>query len=118
FVFITETSASEIHNAIQKGDITQIKKLISADPNCINVKDNDGITPLSAAILAGKRPVIDLLISKGADIAVKDEEGITALHLAATAGDAATVRQLLAKGANPSVKSNTGFTPLHAAAVE
>ena len=46
----------------------------------INVKDNDGWTPLHGASNSVRTEVVNLFIEKGADIHVKDNDGDTPLH--------------------------------------
>ena len=55
----------------------------------------------------GHKEIIDLLISKGADVS-----GMTALHYAASGGHEEIVELLLAKGADVDAKDNNGKTPL------
>lgn len=57
--------------------------------------------PLSIAIRAGERSLIDLIISLGADFSVFSERCLSPLAAAALVGDAETANYLLDHGANP-----------------
>lgn len=83
----------------------------------INVKDDDGRTPLHYGARHGRMEIVKLLLERGADINVKDDVyGHTALHLAAQ-GHTKTVKLLLDKGvADINVKNKFGYTVLHIAA--
>jgi ankyrin repeat protein len=50
------------------------------------------------------KDVIELLLSKGADIHTEDNDGQTALHWALERGDKNIVEFLLSKGANVNVE--------------
>ena len=65
----------------------------------INVKDNNGATPLQWASSRGYTEVVNLLIEKGADIHVKDNNGLTPLHWASINGRTEVVNLLIEKGA-------------------
>jgi ankyrin repeat protein len=58
-------------------------------------------TPLVQAILAGKLPMVCLLVEKGADVQGAPSERITPLIHAVEQGDAAIVRFLIESGAPP-----------------
>lgn len=87
------------------------------------MSDRDGLTPLHRAARTdnqGNADVINLLVSKGADIdhRASDDSGRpggTALHLAASLGNYEVVKQLLTNGADPNAEDISGNTPLHAA---
>ena len=90
-------------------------RLIAAAAD-VNSRDDSGSTPLIGA--AGHRsvPVLQALLSAGADVAAAraiDER--TALHLAAENNDAAAVRYLLSAGADVMARDDDGATPLHVA---
>ena len=71
---------------------------------------------MGSAALEGRRDVVDLMISRGADLDRADENGRTPLALASIGGDIGVVRALLASGADASARDRCGWTPLHFAA--
>src|SRR5439155_1298571 len=60
-----------------------------------------GQTPLHAAAEAGYSAIVELLVSKGADVNVQDGKGRTPLSYAAERRDAAMAKALLAARADP-----------------
>ncbi|MCP4711982.1 MAG: hypothetical protein GY869_25455, partial [Planctomycetes bacterium] len=80
----------------------------------VNLKDNDGWTPLLLAAEWADRDFAELLLDKGAKIDAKDDEsGFTALHHAVRLGKKNMVELLIARGADINVKDKQGHTPLY-----
>ncbi|MHC4167917.1 MAG: ankyrin repeat domain-containing protein [Planctomycetota bacterium] len=104
----------------------KIVKALIARGAAINAKDDDGITPLAAAIdeaypaEAGTvhDRIIKLLVAHGADVTAKGESGMTALHWAVNTGQMDFAEQLITKGAEINAKEDSGRTPLHDAAYD
>ncbi|WP_257296389.1 ankyrin repeat domain-containing protein, partial [Endozoicomonas sp. YOMI1] len=68
----------------------------------INARSNFfGRTPLGNAIISGELPVVNTLLSEGADPNISDIQGSTALDYAVSKGNTDMVDDLLAHGANP-----------------
>ncbi|MFC1834464.1 ankyrin repeat domain-containing protein [Thermodesulfobacteriota bacterium] len=100
--------------ACRLGDPKKVELLLSKGAD-INAKDEEGDTPLMAALNANKLSVVELLISKGADLEAKNKNDANALHLASLEGDESLVELLLSKGADIDAKDKDGHTPLIAA---
>jgi ankyrin repeat protein len=83
------------------------------------VADNLGYTPLHYAAEAGhpsgpaNLPMVEFLISRGADVRARSHVGGTPLHWA---WDAAVIRALVSAGADVNARDDFGHTPLHWAA--
>ncbi|HUU16925.1 MAG TPA: ankyrin repeat domain-containing protein [Sedimentisphaerales bacterium] len=133
-----------LHEAAAKGDIDQVKSLISKGAD-VNSKESMGMTPLHYAALYGHKDMVEFLITKGADVNAKDLQGdtpvmsaivgasanckdvvqllvtkgaqISAIHMAAYLGDVDKVRTLLNQGTDVNTKWAHGATPLHLAIV-
>jgi 26S proteasome non-ATPase regulatory subunit 10 len=61
----------------------------------------------------GNRPnLVDLLLSRGADVNLKSEEGRTALVYAVGLGNKAVIKNLVAHGADVNLEDGYGKTPL------
>jgi hypothetical protein len=90
-------------------DIREIGDPHAAD---LEVKDDDGYTPLLLAAVNGDEAVVKQLLEKGADLESKDDDGRTPLLRAARSGHEAGVKLLLQKGADLESKDNDGLTPL------
>ena len=80
-----------------------------------------GDTALHMAAAAFRRPVVELLIARGADCRAKNRRGAEPLHYAADANrwdptaQAETIEYLISAGADPNVLDNSGVAPLHRA---
>ena len=69
------------------------------------------VAPLHSAVARKSRPIVELLLSRGADVNAKQQQGYTALHGAASAGDHELVELLVRAGADKSATSDDGKTP-------
>ncbi len=61
--------------AIHYEDMDLIYALINATPGIINYQDPEGNTPLLEAVEGSSRPIIKLLLQKGADPSIKNAQG-------------------------------------------
>jgi ankyrin repeat protein len=78
---------------------------------------SEGWTALHHAAFAGNRAMVELLLSRGADVSARDLQGQTPLHIAADKGFQAVTEVLLANKADVNVTDkNAGNAPLHLAA--
>ena len=57
-------SAAPLHDASAKGDVAEVKRLLSAGTN-VNARDEYGGTPLNKAIHNGHLEVVKILIAAG-----------------------------------------------------
>jgi ankyrin repeat protein len=102
---------NEFAARIYKKDIKGVKELLARGVD-VNIREKTmGSTPLIVACsIEGTYEIIELLISKGADINIKGSyDGRTALMWAAQ-NSQKTVELLLAKGAEVNVKGVDGMT--------
>jgi len=135
-----------IHLAACKEDLDRVKTLIEGGTD-VNTRDEFGCTPLHWAVAANSRevtdylldkwadlnaedgrgltpfmiasdvPMLERLISKGADIQSKDRSGLTKLHMVCISGNKDAAEFLINNGAEINVRANNGATPLFNAAV-
>ena len=91
-----------------------------ADVNAAAAGDSGrtfGPTALHQAATFGNKAMVELLLSRGADVNAKDDDGRTPLYLATERGFQAIVEVLLANKADVNVSDRqSGITPLHRAA--
>jgi ankyrin repeat protein len=114
---------SDIHKAVGRGDLKQVKALLQNNPELVNAKaEKSGWTPLHLAAFVGKLEIAKLLIAHGADVnAVYDDEltpledKTTPLHFAARYEHLEVANVLIEKGANVNAKDVYQKTPLHEA---
>ena len=112
-----EESEISIHRAAWEGDIKAIEQHLAAGKD-VNAKDDlYGDTPLLWAAGFGHKGIVEMLITRGADVNAKAEGGWTPLHYATGGNDKEIVELLIAKGANMNAKNaRDQITPLHWAA--
>jgi cytohesin len=108
--------AGEIHDAVKKGELEAVTKLVEKDPSLVNAKndDDDGNFPIHISVMEKNARVTEFLISKGADVKAKNNFNETPLHLAAGIDDVPIAKLLIEKGAEVNDKA-VGSTPLHRA---
>lgn len=107
-----------IHDAASRGDVAEIRRLLTTDPALRDARDDRGLTPLHIAAAQGRREAAEILLAAGAEIDAKDRNDQTPLLLSAWGGQAEMVRLLLDKGADPALSDAIGWTGLHASAFE
>jgi len=79
----------------------------------VNARDPRGRSPLMAAVVNGRRAMVDLLIQHGANVnAVGSRGGDTPLILAASEGETIIGRALIRAGARVNYQNNDGDTAL------
>ncbi len=123
-VFMVPSFSEEIHNFARRGEQEKVKALIEEHPEFLNLKDQQGRTPLICAVLTlpygytinqGNRDVVKYLIEKGAGLPDKDAAN-EILHPAAYCGFKELVAALVARGENIRTFNKNGGTLLHSAA--
>lgn len=108
--------AQEIFAAVKNNDLEKIKVLIEKDASLVNIKDEAGNTPLHNAVIIGSGEIIELLLSRGADINAQNTQLNTPLHEAIQNRKENTAALLIGKGADLGKTNVHKQTPLHRAA--
>ena len=101
---------SPLHLAIYLKDVAKARSLIESGAD-VNRRTPHGTTPLTRAVGAGLKDIVELLIAKGADVNAKSNWDWTPLH-SAVYGHKDIVELLIAKGANVKAREGGGRTPL------
>uniref|UniRef100_A0A6C0ABZ9 Ankyrin repeat protein n=1 Tax=viral metagenome TaxID=1070528 RepID=A0A6C0ABZ9_9ZZZZ len=113
---------TDIEIAINDGNITKIRDLISTKKIALNVKDEQGNSPIHYALTTenptltedGRLDIIRLLYDNGCPIAGNfNKQNITPLHLAVGLQSLKIVKYLVENGGELNRKDNVGLTPLH-----
>ncbi|XP_070603645.1 ankyrin repeat domain-containing protein 12 isoform X4 [Erythrolamprus reginae] len=112
-----ERGETPLHTAAIRGDVKQVKELISLGAN-VNVKDFAGWTPLHEACNAGYYDVAKVLIAAGADVNTQGLDDDTPLHDSASSGHRKIVKLLLRHGGNPFQANKHGERPVDVAETE
>ncbi|HSG68496.1 MAG TPA: ankyrin repeat domain-containing protein, partial [Bacteroidales bacterium] len=103
-----------IHLAAISGSIESIDLLLTHGVD-IDIRDDNGMTPLLFSLSRGQRDAASHLIDEGADIGLRSNSGWGALHLAVATRSDEISKRLLDMGARVNVKLESGATPLHSA---
>lgn len=106
-----------IHWAVSYNHMPVVELLVSRQDFDPDVQDASGWTPLMiAASLREGESLVDMLLSKEADVNAKNYSGQTALHFTASKNNLEIARRLISHGATARVKDKRGQLPLHRAA--
>ena len=81
----------------------------------VNIRANNGASPLHFAASEGRSNIVDYLLKYGADVNIIRNDGASPLHFAASEGHSNTVEYLLKFGADVNVRKIDGTSPLHSA---
>jgi ankyrin repeat protein len=92
-------------------DIQKITELINNPSLDINYEDK-GQTLLMFASKEGRTDVVELLLSKGANVNDRNSDGRTPIMFASIEGRTDVVKLLLDRSANPNDKDNYGNSPI------
>jgi uncharacterized protein len=100
------TGERGIHIVVRERDMSWLGFLIQKGAR-IDVKDNQGNTPLIVAARIGNVDAARLLIARGANLNAANSLGETPLIMAVQRRDPAMTRLLLTQGADPSRRDTT-----------
>ncbi len=72
---------TDIHDAVEKGDVKVVKLLLKRHPELIS-SERKGWLPLHTAARAGHMDVVEVLLANGANVNAKSSHGKRAWHYA------------------------------------
>lgn len=104
-------AAGNIFDTARVGSPQDVEKMLAADKNLLNARNELGSTPLHMAATNSNPEVAKLLVTKRANINARDNNGTTPLHLAAFTGKKGLVEFFLAHGADAYATDFKGETP-------
>ncbi|CAL8256622.1 unnamed protein product [Lota lota] len=110
---VCSVGGGDIFDCIQRGNIEQCIELIQNDRSILKQKGWGGFTPLHYAALHGNRPLVDNLLSNGADPNLTSDAGQTSFHFACRQGNIYIMHQMMQHGADLRLVDLQGKTSLH-----
>ncbi|XP_071111243.1 ankyrin repeat domain-containing protein 49-like [Haliotis cracherodii] len=87
---------SDLSKASRKGNLPAVASILAKGWADVNCRAGGGKTPVMLAAYGGHRDVVELLMSKGANVSLVDVVGNNLLHNACLGGDMKTVKFVLA----------------------
>jgi len=102
-----------LFKAIRNGKIEMVKEAIANGAN-VNTFNINIISPLHYAVSSSQNDIVELLISKGADVNfIGGNRGFSPLIVAINGNNVEVVRMLLANGADINAKESFPHHPSH-----
>ncbi len=109
---ISSAYGADIYTAIDSGSVAQVMDYIEQNPQLLNQKNSDGLTPLNLAAYRGHAEIVEKLLDTGADPDIGDNENSRPIHNAAVGGNNGVIEVLLKHGLEIAVMDNNGMTAL------
>jgi ankyrin repeat protein len=113
-------NAHDIFQSAENGDIEAVRNILERYPNIINMRNNDGNTPLHIAVLKGYEEIFEYIVSHNPDLEIKNNRGFTPLlcaawmfHRDSTKNYKGIIKSLLVNGAKADVTGKGRYNPLH-----
>jgi hypothetical protein len=112
FLLAGDKSFDEVVKIVELGDSNELRRVIQADPQLVNLTNSNGLPLIHKVVMIGKSNMVLILIEAGAKIDAVDRLGRKPLHIAAGWSNFEMVELLLSKGADPKSKTIKGDTSL------
>lgn len=114
---LDDTPIGQLCDVISRGEIDEVKRIITAHPHLVLETDAEGMSVLHWASDRGDAELGELLLNAGAValLNAQDDIGMTALHYAVVSQHVEFIPLLIQRGANIHIKDNDDTTPLEAA---
>ncbi|XP_046566467.1 ankyrin repeat domain-containing protein 29-like isoform X2 [Haliotis rubra] len=104
--------------ACRAGKLAEVKRILDTGRADVNCRSVVGMTPVMRAAGWGHRDVVELLVSRGADVSLVDDDGDNVLHYACEGGYRKTVEFVLSlDGVDINSRGQRSMTPVMLAAL-
>jgi len=111
-----EPVAMDIHELVRQGAIQPLLQLLVEQPDLLEARDQKGMTPLAVAAWSGNLPLLDELLTLGANPDAKNNNGLAPVFSALDRGKHRVAARLADAGADLTVTGYRNWTLLHTAA--
>jgi ankyrin repeat protein len=103
-----------LFEACALGELDALRTTLEAQPGHVNEQSPDGWTPLHMAVFFGHRPLAELLVARGADLAAVSQNGmaVTPLQSALARGSEECAELLVQHGADVHGRPAVGWPPI------
>ncbi|MEZ5198620.1 MAG: ankyrin repeat domain-containing protein [Bacteroidales bacterium] len=108
----TSVYSQDIYQSVKDGNTEQVQKFLQKDPDLLNAKNQDAMTPLNHAAEGNQLEVAKLLLKMGADPLLGDNENSGPIHLAAISGSIPIIDLLIEHGVDINYKDDNGTNAL------
>ncbi|XP_067668041.1 uncharacterized protein [Haliotis asinina] len=109
---------TDLHAACNRGNLAQVKDILSQGQVDINSKGRYGMTAVMLAASWGHRDIFNTIINSNPDVSVLDLQGNNILHVACNGGHETIVKYILShKMADINSRNHLGQTPVMRAAL-
>lgn len=115
FLIAMKSQAGVLHDAIESGNLGQLRGVVQKNVQAIDQQDGQGNTALMLAAQRGKADVAALLIENKAQLNLRNKKGQTALILAIEHQHQSFAEKLIEAGANVSIADENQLSPLQLA---
>jgi hypothetical protein len=99
---------SGLRDAVLSRDVARAGRILDQHPGAISETDYEDNDVLHLAVRAADKPMVEMLLARGADVNSAHWDGPTPLHLAVDRNSVAIARLLLDKGARVNDKDYSG----------
>ncbi|MEK6235870.1 MAG: ankyrin repeat domain-containing protein, partial [Planctomycetales bacterium] len=102
----------DLSNAVKLGQRERVAEMLAKNPKSVHEKGRFSLRPIHFAAQTGMNDLVELLLSKGANVNVRDFSRSTPIWYAARENQLSTLELLVSRGGRVNVTNRKGSTPL------